>query len=44
MMQRMMILLLEGLAHSTKPARSNMTGNPMKLETGGSASDLGRTG
>jgi hypothetical protein len=40
----MIALALDGLAHSTNPARSNQDGRPMKLETACSRLPLGRVG
>jgi len=34
MNRRMIHLLRDGRAHSTKPARANIAGRPMKLDTG----------
>jgi len=42
--QRMTRLLPDGRAHSTKPARMNMAGRPMKLDTGASGASLGGVG
>jgi hypothetical protein len=42
--QRMIRLLLEGRAHSTKPERVNMPGRPMKLDTGASGVSFGGVG
>jgi hypothetical protein len=36
MEQRIIHLLRDGLAHTAKPARANMAGRPMKLDTGAS--------